>query len=121
SGPHSASSSLLTTSVSANCTSTPSRVFEPAEMVTDPSKFRLEDLRAFQLWLVSKAGEGGTGVSEKTAANVVRGTLRAFMRGIGATEAIAALEGAAKLRYSSRGKATAQKATAASDTYPADS
>jgi integrase len=58
----------------------------------DPSTLCLEDLRAFQLWLVSKAGQGGTGVSEKAAANVVRGTLRAFLRDIGATEAMAALE-----------------------------
>src|SRR5262249_22732608 len=27
----------------------------------DPFRLRLEDARAFQLWLVSKAGEGGTG------------------------------------------------------------
>ncbi len=68
----------------------------------DPFSLRLEHLRAFQLWLVSRAGESGTGVSEKSAANVVRGTLRAFLRDIAASEAMAAFEHLVWERYEPR-------------------
>jgi Arm DNA-binding domain len=46
----------------------------------EPSAIGRPEAEAFQLWLVSEAGEDGKGVSEKTAANVIRGTLRAFLR-----------------------------------------
>lgn len=49
----------------------------------DPSALGFEDFRAFQLWLVSRAGEKAKGISEKTAANIIRGTLRAFLRDAG--------------------------------------
>jgi hypothetical protein len=70
----------------------------------DPLTLRLEDHRAFQLWLVSKAGASGTGISEKSAANVIRGTLRAFLRDILATEALAALEHLVWERYEPKRK-----------------
>jgi Arm DNA-binding domain len=46
----------------------------------EPSAIGRLEAEAFQLWLVSEAGEDRKGVSEKTAANVIRGTLRAFLR-----------------------------------------
>jgi hypothetical protein len=70
----------------------------------DPFSLRLEHLRAFQLWLVSRAGESGTGISEKSAANAVRGTVRAFLRDIGATDAMAALEYLVWERYEPKRK-----------------
>ena len=65
----------------------------------DPFILRLEHARGFQLWLVSRAGEGGAGVSEKTAANVIRGTLRAFLRDLGALDTVAALDQLVWERY----------------------
>jgi integrase len=59
----------------------------------------LVHFQAFQLWLVSKAGENGTGVSEKTAANVVRGTLQAFIRDRGTPEQIVAIRSLRWERY----------------------
>ena len=58
--------------------------FERAEIgAMEPSAIGKLEAEAFQLWLVSGAGEDGKGVSEKTAANVIRGTLRAFLRDSG--------------------------------------
>lgn len=50
----------------------------------DPMRLSKIDLEGFQRWLVTPASAGGAGVSEKTAANVLRGTLGAFLRDIGA-------------------------------------
>lgn len=59
--------------------------FEPCALAErDACSLTFEDLRALQLWLVSEAGAEKQGVSEKTAANVIRGTLKAFLRDIGA-------------------------------------
>lgn len=46
----------------------------------EPASLTAEDFRAFKTWLRSEAGEKGRGVSEKTAANIIRGTLKAFLR-----------------------------------------
>ena len=59
---------------------------EPAELgALAPEAIGRAEARAFQLWLVSQAGAEKKGVSEKTAQNVVRGTLRAFLRDHGAS------------------------------------
>lgn len=63
----------------------------------DPFRLIAEDLEAFQLWLITRAGEGGKGLSEKTAQNVVRGTLRAFLRDVKAP--LALLDGLRWERY----------------------
>lgn len=54
-------------------------------------------VKDFQSWLISRAGKAGTGLSEKTAANVIRGTLRAFMRDAGLS--LAALDALTWERY----------------------
>ena len=46
----------------------------------DPMNLALSDYEAFQRWLVTAKGAGGAGLTEKSAANVIRGTLRAFLR-----------------------------------------
>jgi integrase len=66
--------------------------FERAPLgLRDPYRLTREDLAAFQLWLVSQAGKSGTGISEKTASNVIRSTLAAFLRDIDAGDAFVAL------------------------------
>lgn len=57
----------------------------------DPSGLTFEDFRELQAWLRSEAGEAGTGISEKTAANVMRGTLKAFLRDTDRTGSLAEL------------------------------
>lgn len=70
---------------------------EPSDLGRlEPSHVGDDELSAFQLWLVSEAGEGRKGVSEKTASNVIRGTLAAFFRDI---RAIGALEALGRLRW----------------------
>ena len=55
--------------------------FEVAPIGTlDPAAIGKTALDDFVTWLVSAAGEDGKGVSEKTAQNVIRGTLRAYRR-----------------------------------------
>ena len=56
----------------------------------DPCAIGKTELEGFVTWLVSKAGKDGNGISEKSAANVVRGTLRAYLRDRGYS--LAALE-----------------------------
>lgn len=67
----------------------------------DPFTLTRSDFEAFVGWLVSEGGEVGEGeqgapLSEKTASNVVRGTVRAFLRDI---EADASLVALSKLRW----------------------
>lgn len=59
----------------------------------------LAHFRAFQLWLVSKAGAEKKGVHEKTAANVIRGTLQAFIRDRGTPEQLVAIRSLTWERY----------------------
>jgi len=61
-----------------------SRITSPARRLPSSTlSYSPRTCPSFQLWLVSGAGEGKAGVSEKTTANVVRGTLRAFLRDLG--------------------------------------
>lgn len=48
----------------------------------DPFSLTRSDFETFIGWLVSEGGEEGRALSEKTASNVVRGTVRAFLRDI---------------------------------------
>jgi integrase len=57
----------------------------------NPLALTREELSDFQVWMVSGAGQAGEGVSEKTASNVLRGTLRAFLRDIDADLSLTAL------------------------------
>jgi integrase len=62
-------------------------------------ELNLTDFQAFQTWLVSKGGGDGRGVQEKTAANVIRGTLQAFIRDRGTPEQIIAIRSLRWERY----------------------
>ena len=54
--------------------------FEVASIgAMDPSGIGRWELETFVTWLVSHVGEYGQGLWEKSAANVVRGTLRAYL------------------------------------------
>lgn len=59
----------------------------------------LAEMQAFQLWLVSAAGEQKKGISEKTAANVIRGTLQALIRDRGTPEQLVAVRSLTWERY----------------------
>lgn len=72
----------------------------PAKLGALPfSGVLLSDLQEFQLWLVSRAGEEGRGVHEKTAANVIRGTVQAFIRDRGTPEQLVAVRALKWERY----------------------
>jgi hypothetical protein len=65
---------------------------EPSEFGRlDPMDLTRTDVEGFVGWLVSGAGQKGDGVSEKTASNIVRGTIRAFLRDIEADASLNAL------------------------------
>lgn len=57
-----------------------------------PADLAYEDFRSFKVWLLSEAGMVGRGVSEKTAASVMRQTLRAFLRDAGLKAPLEELE-----------------------------
>lgn len=65
----------------------------------DPHTLTRADFELFISWMLSEAGEGGKGVGEKTASNVVRGTVRAFLRDIDADASLQALSRVAWERY----------------------
>lgn len=62
----------------------------------DPFDLTRADFEAFVGWIVTEGGEGGQPLSEKTASNVVRSTLKAFLRDI---EADASLVALSKVRW----------------------
>lgn len=62
----------------------------------NPFAITRSDFEAFVGWLVSEGGEEGSPLAEKTASNVVRGTVRAFLRDI---EADASLVALSKVRW----------------------
>ena len=73
---------------------------EPSEFGRlDPMNLTRIDVEGFVAWLVSRAGQNGDGVSEKTASNVVRGTVKAFLGDIEADASLNALSKIVWERY----------------------
>lgn len=64
-----------------------------------PSSLTRGDFEDFVGWLVTAGGEEGGALSEKTASNVVRGTLKAFLRDIDADRSLYALSKVRWERY----------------------